>query len=38
VFLFKFKERCKDSKYFAKLSKSAKKNQKKPVLAGFSFF
>jgi hypothetical protein len=35
---FLFKERRKDSKYFAKLSKSAKKIKKSLFLAGFSFF
>lgn len=33
-----FKERGKDSKYFAKLSKSAKKIEKSLFLAGFFSF
>jgi len=32
-----FKERCKDSKYFAKVFKTAKKKPKKPVFGRLFF-
>jgi len=35
---FLFKERCKNNKFFAKMEKTAKKNEKSLFLAGFSFF
>jgi hypothetical protein len=35
---FLFKERCKDSKYFAKLGRTAKKMKKSLFVAGFSYF
>jgi hypothetical protein len=38
LFDVSFKERCKDSKYFAKLFKTGKKNQKSLFLAGFFSF